>query len=340
MVRFLVIRFSSIGDIVLTTPVVRHLKEQVEGARIHYLTKKAYAPLLRSNPHIDAVHVLEDDLGAVLKELRQVEFDYIIDLHHNLRSARVKRRLKRMDFSVDKLNFRKWMLVNLKRNRLPDRHMVDRNLDTVAPFLEFRDEKGLDYFLPREERVDLATLPPAFSGGYVGLAIGAQHETKKMPVDMLAALVSRLPHPVVVLGGPEDRTAGEELIRQAEALDPRRPEAPLLNACGSCTIHQSASLVEQCRVLITHDTGLMHVGAAFGKPILSLWGNTVPAFGMTPYRAHPDSAIFEVPGLSCRPCSKIGHQKCPKGHFDCMRRQDPESIASAARDLFQRLGPY
>ena len=112
------------------------------------------------------------------------------------------------------------------------------------------------------------------------------------------------------------------------------PGKPILNACGAYSIHQSASLVEQSRALITHDTGLMHIGAAFGKKIITIWGNTVPEFGMYPYRADPESVNFEVEGLKCRPCSKIGHQKCPKKHFKCMLQQDLDGIAATALRLF------
>lgn len=329
MVKFLVVRFSSIGDIVLTTPVVRHLKKQVEQAEIHFLTKKSYASLLEANPYIDQVHAFDGDMRSCIRSLKKEGFDYIIDLHHNTRTAQIKASLKRMDFSVKKLNAQKWIYVNLHINRLPDVHMVDRNMETISTFIEKQDEEGLDYFIPKKEKVDIASLPPEFAGGYLALAIGAQHETKKLPLKSLVALCKKLEVPVIILGGPEDRETGESIIN---ALN----EKQILNGCGAYSIHQSASLVEQARVLITHDTGMMHVGAAFGKKILTLWGNTVPEFGMYPYRADPASVNFEVPGLKCRPCSKIGHQSCPKKHFKCMLEQDLDAVAAEAARLFSK----
>jgi heptosyltransferase-2 len=327
MVKFLIVRFSSIGDIVLTTPVIRHLKRQVEDVEVHYLTKKSYAPLLEANPYVDKIHTFDGDMKSCLRALKPEEYDYIIDLHHNIRTARLKLGLKRMDFSVRKLNALKWLYVNFHLNRLPDIHMVDRNLDTIRLFMEEQDGQGLDYFIPEGQTVDLSTLPPEFGDAFMALAIGAQHETKKLPQASLIALCEKLSCPIIILGGPEDQEMGASIVRSL-------PGKPILNACGAYSIHQSASLVQQSRVLITHDTGLMHIGAAMEKRIISIWGNTVPEFGMYPYRADPASVSFEVTGLKCRPCSKIGHHKCPKKHFNCMEKQDLDGIVAQAKRLF------
>jgi len=327
MVKFLVVRFSSIGDIVLTSPVVRHLKQQVEDAEIHYLTKSAYRSLLEANPYIDRVHSFDGDIKACITLLRKEGIDYVIDLHHNIRSARIKYGLKRIAFSVHKLNWLKWLFVTFKMDRLPHRHMVDRNLDTIKTFIEEPDKGGLDYFIPEKDEVHIHSLPEPFMKGYVGLSIGAQHETKKLPVESLVKLCHLLEFPVVILGGPEDRERGEHLVSSL-------PGKEIFNGCGLYSIHQSASLVRQARVLITNDTGLMHIGAAFQQKIISVWGNTVPQFGMFPYRTDPSSVQFEVSALSCRPCSKIGYQKCPKKHFKCMLEQDLDGMASAAKHLW------
>ena len=328
MVKFLVVRFSSIGDIILTTPVMRHLKQEVQDAEVHFLTKSAYTSLLEANPYVDCIHAFDDNMQECIRELKALQIDYMIDLHHNARTARLKYGLKRMDFSVDKLNWKKFLLVNLKLDRMPDLHMVDRNLDTISNFISQRDEDGLDYFIPEKDEVELANLPEVFQHGYIGLSIGAQHETKKLPLPLLIELCRKLSHPILILGGPTDRETGDALVA---AL----PEQSLGNTCGQYTLHQSASLVRQARVLITNDTGLMHIGAAFHKKVISIWGNTVPKFGMYPYRAHPDSLRFEVEGLPCRPCSKIGHKKCPKKHFKCMLDQNVKGMAEAAHSLFR-----
>lgn len=327
MVKFLVIRFSSIGDIILTTPVVRLLKQQIENSVVHFLTKPQYGSMLKTNPNIDKLHLLSANINETVAQLKAEEFDYIIDLHHNLRTAMIKNRLKIIAFSVNKINIQKWLLVNLRVNRMPEKHMVDRNLETIRLFDVSDDGKGLDYFIPPDEETEPSALGKEFGSGYIALAIGAQHETKKMPVEKLSAMLAMIDHPVVILGGPGDREAGE-------AITGALPGRSVINNCGMFSINQSASLVRQARLIITHDTGMMHIAAAFRKKILSLWGSTDPVFGMYPYHPDPDSVIFEVKGLRCRPCSKIGYSKCPKGHFDCMMKQDIERIAGTANQLF------
>ncbi|MBS1602502.1 MAG: glycosyltransferase family 9 protein [Bacteroidetes bacterium] len=332
--KFLIIRFSSIGDIVLTTPVVRCLKRQVAGAEVHYLTKKAFRPILSANPYIDKIHCLSDDLSAVVEELRAEDFDYVIDLHHNLRTLRVKRALKKKSFSFDKLNIEKWLLVNFKWNRMPDRHIVDRYMDTVASFGVMNDGAGLDYFIPAEDELAPGDIPTSHQAGYIGLVIGAALATKKLPLHKLREVCERVAFPVILLGGPEDAEVGEQLA----AIDPVR----IYNSCGKFNLNESAALVRQARVVVTHDTGLMHIAAAFRRPVVSIWGNTVPEFGMYPYygsnylsnyKGAPFD-VMEVKGLSCRPCSKIGYKKCPKGHFKCMEELRPEGIVANA---FKRL---
>ncbi|MEM9850042.1 MAG: glycosyl transferase, partial [Bacteroidota bacterium] len=129
--RVLIIRFSSIGDIVLTTPVVRCLKLQ-RAAEIHYLTKQNYAAMLRTNPYIDRVWTIEKRVSEILSGLKQVRFDYIIDLHRNIRSVQVKWALRVKSYSFDKINWQKWLLVRFKINRLPNIHIVDRYMATLA----------------------------------------------------------------------------------------------------------------------------------------------------------------------------------------------------------------
>jgi len=316
--KILVLRFSSIGDIVLTTPVVRQLKTQVPGARVHFATKPAYRSLLEANPYVDRTHVLSGTLGELVRELRAEQFDFIVDLHNNMRTRLIRLQLPGvLGRAFDKLNWQKWLLVNFKIDRLPPVHIVDRYRAAAAAFGIRDDGAGLDYFIPPGQEVDVAAaLPAGFRPGqYVAVAIGAQHATKRLPTEKLIELVAKLaPRPVVLLGGPEDESTGHII-----ELAFQQPAAPVFNACGRFSLHQSASLVRQAAFVVSHDTGLMHIAAAFGKEIFSVWGNTVPQFGMYPYRT--SFQALEVLGLPCRPCSKIGFAKCPQGHFKCMRDQ-------------------
>ena len=312
MPKILILRFSSIGDIVLTTPVVRCIKEQVPGAEVHYCTKKAFQSIVANNPYVDKVHVLGDKLGDLVQELKAENFDFVVDLHNNLRTRIIKTRLGKPGRSFDKLNYEKWLMVNFKVNRLPDVHIVQRYLDTAAALGVKDDGKGLDYFIPAQDEVDIHTLPTGFQDGYVAFAIGAQHYTKRLPTERIIEFCERLQEPVILLGGKEDAATGEEIAAHFQ-----NRTTIIYNACGKYNLNGSASLVKQAKQVVSHDTGLMHIAAAFQKDIISVWGNTIPEFGMYPFRTK--YKVLEVKGLSCRPCSKIGYKKCPKGHFKCMR---------------------
>jgi ADP-heptose:LPS heptosyltransferase len=327
LVRFLIIRFSSIGDIVLTTPVIRCLKNQVEDAEIHFLSKKAFIPVLINNPYIDRFHVLDNSLGDVIKDLKERNFDYIIDLHHNLRTSVLKSRLNVLAFSFNKLNIQKWLLVNFKIDQLAKVHIVDRYFETVKLFDIVNDGKGLDYFIAPADEISIDCLPLTHRNGYVGFVIGAKHLTKKLPLVKIVSIIEKLNLPVVLMGGKEDIQDGEFIKQYTGALS--------YNACGQYNLGQSASLVRQANVIITHDTGLMHIAAAFKKKIISVWGNTVPEFGMYPYLSDPGSQIIEVKGLKCRPCTKIGFKECPRGHFKCMNMINEDDLVDVAKKLYR-----
>lgn len=328
MIKVLVIRFSSIGDIVLTSPVVRCLKQQT-GVEVHFLTKNGFQSVVESNPYIDRVFAIRKDVGEVLPQLKKEKYTYIFDLHRNLRSLRVKLALIGVrHYSFEKLNLEKWLLTRLKVNQMPTVHIVDRYLATTKVLNVSNDGQGLDYFIPPADEVDIGKFlttrgaevtgleetykpPPA----YTAFVIGAAHATKRLPNERLIEWCRQISGPVILLGGPDDAGNGASISGGAGNH--------VINACGRLRLHQSASVVRQAELVITHDTGLMHIAAAFKKPIWSVWGNTVPAFGMYPYypAGIDRNRTFEVRPLSCRPCSKIGYPTCPRGHFRCMRDQ-------------------
>ncbi len=325
--KILIVRFSSIGDIVLTTPVIRTLRNQLPQAEIHYLTKAAYTDLLAANPYLDQLHAWQPgDNAALLHTLRQARFDCVIDLHNSLRSHRLWLLLgmpKRHRFP--KLNFQKWLYVNFQINRLPNIHIVDRYMKTVAPLGVTMDELGLDFFLDPSHEFDLEWLPEHYRQGFVVYAIGGQHATKRLPYLRMIELCDRIGKPTILLGGKEDAEVGEKVEAffaqktdpmYADGLQALGKRTQVLSLCGKVSVMQSASLIRRAKAVFTHDTGMMHIAAAFQKKIYSIWGNTTPQFGMYPYRTA--FVVFENNKIRCRPCSKIGHDRCPKGHFKCM----------------------
>lgn len=321
--KILILRFSSIGDIVLTTPVIRTLKNQLN-AEIHYATKPEYAHILKANPNVSKVHVYQGSLRKLIKKLKGEKFDFVVDLHNNLRTSLIKIGLGKKSKTLKKLNLRKWLLVNFKINLLPNIHIVDRYLDTIASLGTTKDEEGLEYFIPEKDEVEIDWLPETHQNGYAAVVIGAKFNTKKLPVRRLIELCDRINKPIVLIGGKEDMAVAQEIEsffkrgteKEEEAIEVLNKKAIIFNACGKFSLNQSAHLIKTARWVFTHDTGMMHIAAAFKKQVYSIWGNTVPAFGMYPYQTK--FSIFENNQIGCRPCSKIGFNKCPKGHFKCM----------------------
>lgn len=313
------------GDVVLTSPVVRCLKQQLSRATLHYLTKQVNYELLRANPYIDHIHLLDSDEQKMINQLKRERYDYIIDLQHNLRSMRFKRAIPGKSYSFNKLNIQKWLLVNTGINMIPNQHIVNRYLDTVSKLGVRNDQEGLDYFIPDDCQIEPANYHVELKNGFLAFAIGGQHGTKRLPPAKILEICQSLQKPVVLLGGKEDAKTALWVTQNCQTN-------LVYNACNQFTINESADWVRQADALITHDTALMHIGAALNKKIIAIWGNTIPEFGMYPYMPQNTHAYenFEIKGLKCRPCSKIGFDKCPKKHFRCMEEQDTKAIGERA----------
>lgn len=325
--KILIIRFSSIGDIVLTFPVVKAIKVAYPNCQIDYVTKKGFVGLLQACPEIDHVFSLDQSLSILRKEIPFEQYDAVIDLHHNLRSRLLTIFNLSKVYRFPKDNLRKWLLTSFKLRPKQPKHVVDRYLDPVrrafrAEFIGVQNA----YQVPDESQLNIFETTGFHPKQYVAVAIGAQFATKRMPTEMLISLLQKIDIPIVLLGGKEDEVAAQEIMT---ALS----KQPIYNLVGKCSIHESAWLVQNANNLLTHDTGLMHIGACFELPIHLIWGNTVRDFGMFPYRLEQENCYqYEVDNLACRPCSKIGHQACPKGHFSCMRKQNIEQIAAAVNE--------
>jgi len=325
--KLLIIRFSSIGDLVLTTPVLRCIKKKYPGAEVHFLVKKNFRTVMEHNPAIDRLHVFEGSLKENIRVLKKEKFDFIIDLQKNLRSRKVKSKLGVPAFSFPKLNFLKWLYVNLKWNLMPDKSIVDRYFQAVKKLNVQNDGEGLAFFIPEHLKTRQDDIPMGHYAGFVACVICGSFATKKFPVEKWQAFCTLCPYPVILLGGPEDKEEGEAIAKA--------DKGKIYNACGKFSLLESADLIRRSKVVVSNDTGLMHIAAAFKKPIISLWGNTTPDMVMFPYYGHnnlkqypaPRSVMMETKPLSCRPCSKLGYAKCPQGHFKCMREIAENKIA-------------
>lgn len=319
--KILVVRFSSIGDIVLTSSVVRAIKQQLPNTELHFLTKVQFSAIVADNPHVDRVFTMNKSIDEVVGDLKKENYDWVIDLHNNIRTTSLKRKLGVKSTTFNKLNIRKFFLVKFKLNRMPKMHVVERYFHAVKPLGVKNDELPGDYFIPETDKVDTLTELAMNPYEYISLAIGAQFKTKQMPVNLLVEIADASTKPVVIVGGMMDKNVALEVLAKTT-------NKHIINTCGEYNLNQSASIVAQSHKLVTNDTGMMHIAACFGIQIVSVWGNTTLDLGMYPYYPNqPEKfSIHQVEGLSCRPCSKIGFQECPKKHFKCMNDQNVEEI--------------
>ena len=325
MPKILVIRFSSIGDIVLASPVFRCIKKQLEGAELHFVTKQSFKLVTASNPYIDKFYYLDNDLGSLIRDLKKEKYDHVIDLHNNFRSWKIKRALKVNTYTVDKLNVEKFFLTKLNINIMPGIHITRRSLNTIQPLGVSDDGLGLDYFIPDTDIVKEKDIPTSHHAGFITIIIGATYNTKKLPVDKLQEICVKIKHPVILIGGKGDTVAGDAIA----SVDPVK----IYNSSGKFNLNESADLVRQSKLVISHDTGMQYIACAFQKQLLAIWGGTSPKLDVEPYygslfmnsQAKP---IYEniYLNLSCQPCSRYGTKKCPLDHFNCMRKQDIDSI--------------
>lgn len=325
--KILIIRLSSIGDIVLTTPILRCLKKQVPNCEIHYLIKANNAIILSNSPYVDKIICFSDSVSQTIKELKKENYDYVFDLHNQIRSSIIRLRLLKPTKVFNPLRFKKWLLVKFKINKMPKRHIVERYFDVVRDMGLSDDGQGLDYFLNEEDFISPDALPLSFQEGYIAVVVGSKHNTKQMPVDMLIRLCEGINKSIVLLGSKQDR---QKAIRIENAVGAR-----VFNACGAYNLNQTASLIKNSDGVISPDTGLMHISCALNKNIITIWGNTVLDFGMYPYMSKDSKSevhIFENKNLSCRPCHKHGYSKCPKKHFRCMKELNVEQMIRIANN--------
>ncbi|MFH1069389.1 MAG: lipopolysaccharide heptosyltransferase II [Candidatus Glassbacteria bacterium] len=331
----LVVRFSSIGDVLLATPVLRAIKSRWPGARVTFLTRERFAPLLAGNPHVD--EVVSVDQGAGLEALREAcrtlqerKWHLLVDLHGSLRSRLVSR-LVRADCKVrySNLRFRRTLLIYTRLDfygkRVPS--VAERYAACLRDFGIELDEKGCELVLgerDHEEADNLIRLAWPDRVDYLAVAPGAAWPVKRWPAERFAEAARRIAErrgwKVVILGGSDDREACAEV---AGGLDP----GLCLDLAGRLSLRGSAAAVAGAKLLLTNDTSLMHIATAVGTPVTAVFGPTVRQFGYFPYRAK-EARVVEA-DIWCRPCTHNGRMRCPLGHFRCMRGIGKEEVVRA-----------
>lgn len=332
--KLLLIRFSSLGDVVLTSPLIRALRAAYPDATLHFATRRAFAPLLESNPHLDRVLTLPGGDAASLRrfarELRAERYDCVLDLHGTLRARALRWLVRGPRWSgYSKQTLRRWLLIRFRMglDRPETTPVVERYFGAARALGVRPDGQPPEVFpTPDDEAAAEAALREHGLLGepLVAVAPGARHRTKCWPPDRWAELARRLHAKglrMVLVGGPEDAALGAGIADAAPGA---------VNLAGEMSVLASAALIARAACVASGDTGVMHLATAVGTPVVALFGPTTRHLGFFPYS--PRATILERE-LPCRPCTTHGGEACPLGHHRCMLEIGVPEVEAAVRDV-------
>ncbi|HEX6104996.1 MAG TPA: lipopolysaccharide heptosyltransferase II [Gemmatimonadales bacterium] len=333
----LVVRFSAIGDILLTTPLLRAIRTRHPGARVAFLTKERYVPLLSDNPSVNEVLGIgeEDGIREIAQTVRSVRYSHLLDLHGSLRTLGLRAVARGPWRGFSKRRLERQVLITAKRDIYRTQTpMAERYFEAAADLDVEIDGEPPDFFISPEAeeraaeclgRIGLGEAP-----ALVAIAPGAAHATKRWPADGWIRLARRLVSTgaeVVALGGPDDVEIAKAVVSATRGRLTSSDERRVASAAGMLGLQESGAVIKRAAALISGDTGLMHMATGVRTPVVALFGPTVRQFGFFPYRADR-SAVVELP-LDCRPCSAHGGPSCPLGHHRCLRAIGPETVWEA-----------
>jgi lipopolysaccharide heptosyltransferase II len=329
-VNILVVRFSSIGDIILTTPLLRAIRQRHPGSRVTVLTKEAFAPLLSDNPHVNVVLGLDTrrSLARAATELRAERYTHLLDLHGSLRSWALRALVPGHWRGYSKHRLARSVLIRTKRNIYPTSRPVAERYFAAARDLDvspdgnppqlFLNQKARTAATAWMGRVRIGTDRPLLA-----VAPGAAHATKRWPPEHWRGLIGQLVgegFDIAVVGGEQDAPLAAGLVD----ISPTR----VASGAGKFGLQETGAVLEVARALVSGDTGVMHMATGVGTPVVAVFGPTVEPFGFFPYSK--TASVLELP-LPCRPCSSQGSARCPLGHHRCLRDLLPDSVHAAVR---------
>ena len=322
--RILIIRLSSLGDILLTTPMVRSIKKRYKSVEIDFLLRKEYQEIYKYNNQLANLYLFENQSGnKIIEQLLIRNYDLVIDLQNNFRSRRIIRKLKKPSLKFHKRTLEKFLLVKFKINRMKELPQIPVRYSEAIPWLKL-DENGLEIFLPSNISSTLKN-----EVGFAGMCPGSRHFTKKWPTEYFIELGNYLTKEgfkVALFGGKDDR----ELCRQISDVIPES-----VDLSNNNDLLQTANEMKNCKFIVCNDSGLLHLACSINVPVIMLMGSTVKEFGFTPYKNK--NLILENNSLSCRPCSHIGRENCPKKHFKCMLDLKPNYVLEKIKDFMVNL---
>jgi lipopolysaccharide heptosyltransferase II len=333
--KILIVRLSSIGDIILTTPVLRGLRRRFPQAHIDYVTKASFSGLLDGNPHLHRVWVVPDNAGlaellSALRTVRPEGYDLLVDLHKNWRSIVLRLGAGSTSAtSYRKHVIRRALYVHLKQRSLSLPSATQRYLTAVAPLGVVDDGEGPELFLKPSLLRDTERRLRGYGWegeAAIGLVPGAGYYTKRWPIERYAELGRRLEktfkRQLFVFGGPEDKEMGRFVAE--------RVGSAALNLAARLSLMESAAALSRCELVVANDTGLMHVADALGKKLVAIFGSTTEGLGFFPHGHDVRTVQTDV---ACRPCSHLGKRRCPKKHFRCMLDVPVEQVERESEAL-------
>ncbi|GJQ63244.1 MAG: glycosyl hydrolase [Melioribacteraceae bacterium] len=320
--KILIIRLSSLGDIILTTPVIRAIKLKFPHLKIDFLVKESFIETVKYNKHIDTVHTYEKDIDGLLTG----KYDLVLDLQNNRRSRKITEKLGGMVEKFSKPQLKKFLLVNFKINLF----------NTIVPISERYAENlvGINVEEPPEIYTDnlKISLPEIFNSGkkVIGICPGSKHYTKMWPEEYYKNLALKLidvGYNVVIFGGNSDIETGERISGAVSGV---------VNLTNEDRLSDTVNLMQYCEAVVCNDSGMMHTATAARVNVVAIFGSTVREFGFAPFSEK--AVVIENTSLSCRPCSHIGKSFCPKGHFRCMLDLTPEVVFEKLKNLLESHG--
>lgn len=333
--KILIIRFSSIGDILLTSPFIRQVRNKYPQAQIDYVVKSKFSELIRYNPHLNNIYEFgdppADPLSILVKRINLEKYSFIFDLHNNIRSNIVRHRIRaNKKYHIRKNKFEQKLLIWFKKNRygkitpIPERYLAVGKACGIED-----DKKGLEFFWPKQteqkvrEKLNQAGLD--LEKPIIGLVPGAGFFTKRWPLEYFAELSNRIykSYQIVVLGGKNETGLGEVLASNQK----------IHNFAGKLSLLETGIAISLMNLVISNDSGLMHMATAVNTPVVALFGSSVKELGFFPYRGK--SLVLENQDLNCRPCSHIGREDCPQDHFKCMREISPGRVYDSVMEILR-----
>ncbi len=297
----------------MTSPIIRCVKEQLK-TELHYITSSRYKALIEESKHLDKIYTFDNDWTELKDQLKNENYNLVIDLHKTAKTIRLGSSLGKPVIHFHKATLEKWLQLKFRINRLPEGHLIDRFFKGVGRIKVFNDGKGLELFLNSnmESRTMKLIDRLNINGAYTAIAIGGAKWTKQIPIELCVDYINSSTEPIVLLGGEDVLDKSKRIVEYSQRH--------INNFVGNQSLSESAVLLRQSRLVLTGDTGMMHMAAVFQKPIIVMYGSTSPIFGMYPYSDRGDEHVkFLLPDhLSCWPCSKSGRHKCPKEHARCV----------------------